>query len=262
MKITELVHKLTEAGATPLIISIAVEAVESVSVSVLRTNEDSPQDIPDTRADRIRKLDRLRKQKKRLNLKKTNGLSKANDVDNQPGIKPDKNTDVSMDKGSKRPNLTSLLPSLLSESGNQEEGKKDRVDTPAKNKKGTRLSENTSLSQANYEFAIEHGIITPGDAWKEFVDFWIGVPGQRGVKLNWDSTWRNRVRELAKRNGGKNGNGTYHPKPGNEAGMAEALARRHQGGLFRPDNYGKPIIDGTATEIRAIGNSELEEFGK
>lgn len=38
--------------------------------------------------------------------------------------------------------------------------------------------------------------------WAEFVDYWIGIPGQRGVKtvpIGWLATWRNRVREVLKR---------------------------------------------------------------
>jgi len=27
-----------------------------------------------------------------------------------------------------------------------------------------------------------------------FIDYWIGVPGQRGSKLDWDATWRNWMR--------------------------------------------------------------------
>ena len=30
----------------------------------------------------------------------------------------------------------------------------------------------------------------------EFVDFWRALPGTRARKLNWESTWRNRMREL------------------------------------------------------------------
>lgn len=32
------------------------------------------------------------------------------------------------------------------------------------------------------------------DTFKSFQDYWIAVPGQKGVKLNWDATWRNWVR--------------------------------------------------------------------
>lgn len=33
-------------------------------------------------------------------------------------------------------------------------------------------------------------------ACAEFVDYWRGVPGQKGCKLDWDATFRNRLREL------------------------------------------------------------------
>lgn len=38
----------------------------------------------------------------------------------------------------------------------------------------------------------------------EFVDYWIAQPGQRGVKTNWDATWRNWVR--------RSRNGNNQPK--------------------------------------------------
>lgn len=28
----------------------------------------------------------------------------------------------------------------------------------------------------------------------EFVDYWRGVPGAKGTKLDWEATWRNRMR--------------------------------------------------------------------
>jgi hypothetical protein len=34
-----------------------------------------------------------------------------------------------------------------------------------------------------------------------FIDFWHSAPGQRGVKLNWQATWRNWVRNSRKANG-------------------------------------------------------------
>lgn len=36
-----------------------------------------------------------------------------------------------------------------------------------------------------------------GSVLEEFRDYWLGVPGQRGHKLDWDRTFRNRVREVA-----------------------------------------------------------------
>lgn len=32
---------------------------------------------------------------------------------------------------------------------------------------------------------------------KKFVDYWLGVPGEKGVKLDWPATWRNWVRRKA-----------------------------------------------------------------
>lgn len=34
-----------------------------------------------------------------------------------------------------------------------------------------------------------------------FRDFWIAVPGAKGLKLDWEATWRNRIREVASRAG-------------------------------------------------------------
>lgn len=47
-------------------------------------------------------------------------------------------------------------------------------------------------------------------ATAEFVDYWRGVSGRYGVKLDWLGTWRNRLRELegrASRKGPFAGNG-------------------------------------------------------
>jgi hypothetical protein len=45
---------------------------------------------------------------------------------------------------------------------------------------------------------------TPGvdieKATAEFVDYWRGVSGQKGCKLDWEATWRNRLREVQSRN--------------------------------------------------------------
>lgn len=47
-------------------------------------------------------------------------------------------------------------------------------------------------------------------AFAEFSDYWRGVPGQRGCKLDWDATFRNRIRDVAARiaqRGGRPGKG-------------------------------------------------------
>jgi hypothetical protein len=58
------------------------------------------------------------------------------------------------------------------------------------------------------------------EAVAEFTDYWRGVPGQRGRKLDWDATFRNRLRETAGRKKGT-GNGK-----GNLVDAGRALVRR------------------------------------
>jgi hypothetical protein len=45
-------------------------------------------------------------------------------------------------------------------------------------------------------------------ATDEFVDYWRGVSGAPGVKLDWDGTWRNRLRQLEERSARSNGSGS------------------------------------------------------
>lgn len=42
-------------------------------------------------------------------------------------------------------------------------------------------------------------------ATEEFVDYWRGVAGRAATKLDWEGTWRNRMRELEERASRKNG---------------------------------------------------------
>lgn len=37
--------------------------------------------------------------------------------------------------------------------------------------------------------------LDPDELFAEFRDYWCAVPGQRGCKLDWIATWRNRVRD-------------------------------------------------------------------
>jgi uncharacterized protein YdaU (DUF1376 family) len=72
------------------------------------------------------------------------------------------------------------------------------ADVPAK-KRGSRISRPFFVTKAMRDWAKrEAPTATDLDAiTREFVDYWIAVPGQRGCKLDWVATWRNRVREVA-----------------------------------------------------------------
>jgi hypothetical protein len=116
------------------------------------------------------------------------------------------------------------------------------------NKKGSRLSIGTPMTEQQREAAIECGC--PPDRveslWVEFVDYWSEIPGQKGLKLSWLGTWRNRVKWILanQRNGsgGKTSNALggfsglsaklrqavaeEDAEFGNYAGSAEASHRR------------------------------------
>jgi len=95
----------------------------------------------------------------------------------------------------------------------QARAKNPRADVAPRNGKksaetGTRVPEPFELSEDMRAWAQEH---TPHvdleAATAEFVDYWRGIPGARGRKLDWAGTWRNRMREVARvrRNGAGEG---------------------------------------------------------
>lgn len=66
-------------------------------------------------------------------------------------------------------------------------------------KKGTRLAVDWSLpddwrqwTRVTYPHSTDAIVNELAD---QFRDYWIGVPGQKGLKLDWEATWRNRCRE-------------------------------------------------------------------
>lgn len=68
--------------------------------------------------------------------------------------------------------------------------------------------------------------------WAEFVDYWVGVPGQRGVKLDWLATWRNDVRRKLERGTG-NGRAKQQSLSDTAFDLAEqARSRERAAGLI------------------------------
>ena len=63
------------------------------------------------------------------------------------------------------------------------------------NKKGSRLSQDWFLSKSMGEWATqERPDLDVRQVAEQFKDYWIAQAGQKGVKLDWDATWRNWVR--------------------------------------------------------------------
>lgn len=70
---------------------------------------------------------------------------------------------------------------------------------PATDKRGTRIPEDFSLTPEMKQWATEHVPDVDVQATlPEFIDYWRGVPGQKGVKLDWIGTWRNGMRKQQK----------------------------------------------------------------
>lgn len=250
MTMGEMIRRLVEAGATPEILAIAVESVEKISVDNLQTVRRQSADMADTNADRRRKKDRIRKREKRLLNRE---LAKANDVAKPPKNHADKIADVS----AKNVVDISTSPLISSEEGNRDKGKKERVVTRAR---GTRLTADAVLLAQDRKFAIDYNI-DPDFHWAEFKDFWVGIPGQRGLKLDWSATWRNRVRDVGTK-GAKNGKGTRYRHTTSaadnfRAGMAQALSRRPESRLFAAQDRGEQSAEREPAQLHLIGSSKI-----
>lgn len=62
------------------------------------------------------------------------------------------------------------------------------------------MPEGWTPSAETQEWSKAQGVTDPtGQILSEFVDYWRAVPGAKGVKLDWDATFRNRVRQVAQR---------------------------------------------------------------
>jgi uncharacterized protein YdaU (DUF1376 family) len=76
---------------------------------------------------------------------------------------------------------------------------KDKKDKPnGLSKKGCRLPDDWIPKHDDWHPARERlGYERAQAELDKFYDYWRGVPGNRGVKLDWDATWRNWVRKAA-----------------------------------------------------------------
>jgi uncharacterized protein YdaU (DUF1376 family) len=97
-----------------------------------------------------------------------------------------------------RPKKTqSVISGLPDESQNNPNHKPLTINhKPIKeNKRGSRLTQDWFLTKSMGEWASqERPDIDVRQVAEQFKDYWIAQAGQKGVKLDWDATWRNWVR--------------------------------------------------------------------
>jgi len=70
-----------------------------------------------------------------------------------------------------------------------------KPETKEKTARGSRLPTDF---HPDYQFAAQQGIQNPQEEANRFFDYWQSQPGQRGVKLDWQATWRNWCRSSRK----------------------------------------------------------------
>ena len=67
--------------------------------------------------------------------------------------------------------------------------------TKEKNKRGSRLPQDWFLTKAMGDWATqERPDLDVRQVADQFKDYWVAQAGQKGVKLDWDATWRNWIR--------------------------------------------------------------------
>jgi uncharacterized protein YdaU (DUF1376 family) len=105
--------------------------------------------------------------------------------------KDSKNNSLTKADGSNSVNPNESIPEPEPEPVEKEEPK------GSSKKKGSRLREDWSLPKAWGQWAVDHGMdeLSVRREADRFGDYWRGVPGQKGVKLDWQATWRNWIRK-------------------------------------------------------------------
>lgn len=74
-------------------------------------------------------------------------------------------------------------------------------------RRGTRLPEDFTVTDTMRAWAADHAPdIDLTEATDRFRDYWVAVPGARGLKLDWTATWRNWIR-TERRDHGSGGSG-------------------------------------------------------
>lgn len=96
----------------------------------------------------------------------------------------------------------SIAKAMLWQPEPEPEVKKELAKASSKEKRGSRLSAEWILPPEWAEFGTIEGLDAEAVRREadRFRDYWISVPGQRGIKRDWQATWRNWIRKTAEDN--------------------------------------------------------------
>lgn len=113
---------------------------------------------------------------------------------------------------------------------NPAEGEKVPAKRASAGTRGTRMTPDWTPKQNTLQFLQDLGL-DPSAVLAEFLDYWVGVPGQRGTKLDWDATLRNQGRHAAERANRLAG----QREGGNVYGFTRSPGEREKQGQSRAD---------------------------
>ena len=109
--------------------------------------------------------------------------------------KADKNKQIALDRETKRREKSTKRAPAVDEAPPNQEPITINQEPVKKMQRGTRLPADCMLPVDWSEFCKqERPDLVPRQVFDEFRDYWIAQPGQKGVKTDWDATWRNWVR--------------------------------------------------------------------
>jgi hypothetical protein len=85
----------------------------------------------------------------------------------------------------------------------KEKETEEEKETEKRSHRGARLPADFVLPEEWSSFCRhERPDLIPSEVFLEFKDYWVAQPGQKGVKTDWDATWRNWIRrQNAKKKG-------------------------------------------------------------
>ena len=96
-----------------------------------------------------------------------------------------------------------------------------------KDRTGTRIPTGYKVSEEMRAFARENHLPDPDLHVAEFIDYWAAQPGQKGVKVDWDATFRNWLRRAPNfRQGNGNGKLSFAERAEKEREIARTYAAR------------------------------------
>ena len=109
--------------------------------------------------------------------------------------KADKNKQIALDRETKRREKSTKRAQVVNEAPPNQEPITINQEPVNRKQRGTRLPADCLLPVDWADFCKqERPDLVPRQVFDEFKDYWIAQPGQKGVKTDWDATWRNWVR--------------------------------------------------------------------